>query len=225
MQRTATSAPKWVGLLLILAAAHSGTAQTPALDVGQGELATLRGNTRPEAKATNDRGRVSDDMALDHMMLQLSRSPEREQALEQFIRDIHDPGSPRFHHWITAAEFGKTYGTTSAETAAVTDWLESQGFSVNLVYPNQMVIDFSGSAGQVRHAFRTEIHQLMVNGRAHIANMSDPQIPAELVSTVAGVSLNDFRPHPMLRRRANYRANYTEGNEYYPIVAADLATI
>src|SRR5271157_839709 len=52
--------------------------------------------------------------------------------------------------------------------------------------------------------------------------MSDPQIPAGLASTVAGVvSLNDFRPHRMLKQRANY----TAGNGYEVVVPADLATI
>ena len=194
----------------------------PAPDAGQGALVTLRGNTRPEAKAINDRGRVSDDLIIHHMMLQLQRTPEQEQALQQFINDIHDPNSPLFHHWITAAEFGQRYGVASAGIARVTDWLESQGFKVNLVYPNQMVIDFTGSAGQICQALHTEIHRLLVNGQAHIANMSDPQIPAELASTVAGVvSLNDFRPHPMLKPRPNY----TVGNGRYPVVPADLATI
>ncbi|MGA3323441.1 MAG: choice-of-anchor D domain-containing protein [Terriglobia bacterium] len=189
---------------------------------GQVLLVTLRGNTRPEANPINDRGRVTDELTFNHMMLQLQRTPEQEQELEQFINDLHDPASPLFHQWITAAEFGQKYGVATADVAKVTDWLESQGFTVNLVYPNQMVIDFTGSAGQILQAFHTEIHNLMVNGQAHIANMSDPQIPAALASTVAGVvSLNDFRPHPMLQPRANY----TLGGGNYAVVPADLATI
>jgi hypothetical protein len=201
---------------------RNGPQALPAPEAGQSGLVTLRGNMRPEANAKNDRGRVSDDMILNHMMLQLRRSPEREQALQQFINDIHDHTSPLFHHWITATEFGQRYGVAPADVAKVTDWLESQGFKVNLVYPNQMVIDFTGSAGQIRQAFHTEIHHLLVNGQAHIANMSDPQIPAEFASTVAGiVSLNDFRPQPMIRRRADY----TSASGNYPVVPADLWTI
>ena len=65
-----------------------------------------------------------------------------------------------------------------------------------------MMIDFSGSAGQVREAFHTPIHNLDVNGEAHIANMSDPQIPAALAPVVTGIaSLNDFKPSPMYRTR------------------------
>ncbi|HMD97173.1 MAG TPA: choice-of-anchor D domain-containing protein [Terriglobia bacterium] len=216
------------GSTLLAAALASPTNAGPqasaphALDAGQSGLVTLRGNTRPEATAPNDRGRVSDDLTINHMMLQLRRTPEQEQALQQFIREIHDPKSPLFHHWITAAEFGRRYGVSPDRLATVTDWLQSQGFKLNLVYPSQMVIDFTGSAGQISQAFHTEIHQLLVKGQAHIANISDPQIPAALASTVAGVvSLNDFRPHPMFRQRAEF----TIGGDNYLVVPADLATI
>jgi hypothetical protein len=187
-----------------------------------GGLVTLRGNTRPEAKASNDRGRVADDFPMNHMVLLLRRSPEQEQALEQFINDLHDPASAVFHHWIRAEEFGRRYGVASADVSWVTDWLESQGFQVNLVYTNRILIDFTGSAGQVRQAFRTEIHHLMVKGEAHIANMSDPQIPVGLASMVRGiVSLNDFRAQPMLKARADYNA----GGGYDLVAPADVATI
>ena len=52
--------------------------------------------------------------------------------------------------------------------------------------------------------------------------MTDPKIPAALAPAVVGVvSLNDFRPHPLNRQRANY----TIGGGYYLVVPADLATI
>jgi len=43
-----------------------------------------------------------------------------------------------------------------------------------------MLIDFSGTAGQVRNAFQTEIHHLEVHGERHVSNVSDPRIPAQL---------------------------------------------
>jgi subtilase family serine protease len=79
----------------------------------------------------------------------------------------------------------------------VTGWLEGHGFQVNSVATSGMVIDFSGTADQVKSAFQTEIHNLNVKGTAHIANMHDPQIPAALAGVVAGVtSLNNFHPKP-----------------------------
>jgi subtilase family serine protease len=189
------------------------------------DLVTLRGNTRSEANAQNDRGRVQDDFAMDHMLLQLQRSPEQEQDLEQLIDSLQDRNSPNYHKWLTAQEFGNRFGLAQEDLATITDWLKGHGFTVNLVYPNGLLIDFSGTAGQVHAAFATEIHHLDVNGRQHIANMSDPKIPAALASAVKGVvSLNDFRPHPMSKLHRNYTFT-SGGSTYYALVPGDLATI
>ena len=68
-----------------------------------------------------------------------------------------------------------------------------------------MTIDFSGSAGQVREALGTAIHALDVKGERHIANMRDPSIPAALAPAIEGiVSLNDFRPRPMIVPKPQY---------------------
>jgi subtilase family serine protease len=98
---------------------------------------------------------------------------------------------------------------------AVASWLGSHGFTVNGVQTSRMVLDFSGTAGQVRDAFGTEIHNLDVGGVHHVANMSDPRIPAALSGVVRGVvSLHDFRPHTNFKSRPAYT---------FP--AGDLATI
>ena len=50
--------------------------------INENSRVTLEGNTRPEANAKNDRGLVADDLALQHMQLQLRRPAEQEAALE-----------------------------------------------------------------------------------------------------------------------------------------------
>ncbi len=183
-------------------------------------LHRLAGNTRPEANTQNDRGKVADTFAMNHMLLQLQRSPEREQAVEAFIDQQHDSHSPNFHNWLTAVQFGQLYGPASPDIETVSEWLRSSGFTVNTVYPSGMLIDFSGTAGQVLTAFHTEIHKLSVNGKDHIANMSDPQIPEALAPVVAGVvSLHDFWPHNMKKAAPRYKV------EFQLVVPADLATI
>ena len=170
--------------------------------VSETKLVTLAGNTRPEATAANDRGPVADGLPMEHLWLQLRRAPEQEQALEKYLDELTDPKSPNYHHWLTAQEFGQRYGLADQDLAKITGWLQSHGFTVDLVYPSRVVIEFSGTAGEVREAFHTEIHNLEVNGAAHIANMSDPQIPAALAPAVVGVvSLNNFMPRPMNKPR------------------------
>lgn len=132
--------------------------------INESELVTA-GNTRPEATAANDRGPVADHLPMDHMLLQLRRSPEQEQAIEKYIDGLTDPRSPNFHHWLNAREVGERYGLAAEDLTTITDWLKSHDFRINRVYPNRMVIDFSGTAGQVREGFHTEIHNLDVIGK------------------------------------------------------------
>ena len=181
--------------------AQSSTAQSlvtaPVVETAR---ITLAGNVRAEAKSLNDRGVVTSSLALEHMLLQLKRPAAREAALTAQIEEMHRPGSPSFHKWLTAKQVGEEYGPNPADIRAVTRWLERHGFTVNEVATSGMVVDFSGTAGQVHSAFSTEIHNLNVNGKSHIANMQNPQIPAALSNVIVGVtSLHDFRPKPANR--------------------------
>src|SRR5215472_3469256 len=212
--------------------------QTPEARVTQAQITqaidetnrvALRGNTRPEAVFANDHGAVPGDFAMEHMLQQLKRSPEQEQALQQFLEELHTPSSSNFHHWLTAQQFGERFGVAKSDLYAIVSWLESHGFRVNVVYPSGMLIDFSGTAAQVRQAFQTEIHHLVVRGEKHVSNVSDPQIPAALVSVVAGiVSLHDFLPntmHKMHQPRSQFTFADPLGGTNYAVVPADLAKI
>ena len=232
----------FASMLALLAAVTMLTAATTAApsvapvaptlitdQIDENNLVTLGGNTRPEATAANDRGPVADSFPMEHLWLQLRRSPEQEQALDKYIDGLTEPKSPNFHHWLTAKQFGERYGLAQKDLAAITGWLQSHGFTVDLVYPSRVVIEFSGTAGQVLETFHTEIHNLEVNGEKHIANMSDPRIPAALAPVVAGVvSLNNFMPRPMDKPGPAYTfsgCGYLTGDECNLVVPADLATI
>jgi len=215
-------------LLLVgpMAQAQNGRPVLITQNVDDSKLVTLAGNTRPEANKQNDRGSVADGLSMEHMLLQLKRSPQQERQLLQFIEQLQNPASPNFHHWLTAKEYGERFGLATQDLDVITRWLESYGFKVNVVYENRTLIDFSGTAGQVQAAFHTEIHQLDVKGVKHIANMSDPRIPAALAPAIVGVvSLHDFRPHTNYKPRANYTDGTCEFGTCYLVVPADLATI
>ncbi len=193
--------------------------------IDETKLVTLYHNTRPEANAENDRGRVPDNYAMDHLLLQLKRSPEREAALRQYIDQLHDRNSPNFHKWLTPEQFAQTYGVAQADVDTVKGWLTARGFKVNGAQSSGLMVDFSGTAGQVRQAYHTEIHKLEVNGVSHIANMSDPKIPAALAQAVEGVvSFHNFHPKKQLVPRGQYTYTNTNGT-FHGLVAGDIATI
>jgi Pro-kumamolisin, activation domain len=203
----------------------SGTHVLITDQIDESRLVRLAGNTRPEANAANDRGREPEGFLVDHMLLQLKRDPQVEREFAAYIETLTDKTSPNFRQWMTAEEQGEKFGPAQEDVDTVAHWLQSHGFTVGYVYPNRMVIDFSGTAGQINEAFHTEIHDLDVHGTRHFANMSDPKIPAALAPVISGVvSMHNFIPHGFYQKRSNYTFAGCGGN-CLALVPADLQKI
>jgi hypothetical protein len=190
--------------------------------IDEHSLVTLKGNTHPAAKAKNDRGRVSTDLPMTDLILVLSRSPQQQAAFEKFVASEYDSSSPNFHQWLTPEEIGQKYGPSETDIATVSQWLGGRGFTVDEVPNDHMTIRFSGTAAMVESSFHTEIHNLDVKGVAHIANMSDPQIPAALTPVVVGVkALHNFFPHPLHKLGSQVKRDAATG--HWKRVASDAA--
>ena len=161
---------------------------------------TLKGNVHPLALLENDRGAVPDSFPVERMFLVLQRPPEREDALRQFLQEAHTLGSASYHKWLKPERFGELYGPDGSEMATVIAWLQRHGFSVARVTKGKTAVEFSGTAGQLREAFNTEIHTYFVDGEEHHANDRDPQVPAVLAPVIAAITpMHDFHPTPQLK--------------------------
>ncbi len=200
----------------------AGSAWAEAARVG------LAGTTRPEVAHAQDLGPVPDTLRLDHVLVMMRRSPAAEAAAAAFTDALHDPASPAFHHWLTAAEIGARFGAAQPDVTAVTAWLESEGVHVDRVLDGGMVLDVSGTAASVGRAFGTSIHRIMADGVAHIANVTDVSVPAALAQMVAGpLSLHDFRPHSLHVRPVPQRVTPELSNGLHGeiVTPGDLAKI
>ncbi|HXM41325.1 MAG TPA: S53 family peptidase [Bryobacteraceae bacterium] len=192
--------------------------------VDESKLVRLPGNTHIAARPEFDQGPVPDNFFMGHIQLQLKRNPEREAALEQLIDRMHDPNSPNFHKWLTAEEFGGEFGPAPQDIDTVVNWLRGHGFRIGTVYKSGMLIDFAGTAAQVRDAFHTEIHRYNVDGEQYTANAGDPEIPAALEPIVMGpAALYSFHRHAHARR-AHLTETFNGITEYY-VTPADFAKI
>lgn len=172
---------------------------------------TLKGNTHELARTEFDRGEAPAYLPMKRMLLVLKRSPEQETALMQMLDSQQDKHSPSYHRWTTPQEFGTKFGPADSDVAAVSNWLKSSGFEVAPPSTGRTVIEFSGTASQVKAAFHTAIHKFVVNGKEHWANASDPQIPAALAPVVAGVhTLHNFFKQPQIARTKKLPATFAK---------------
>ena len=232
-----------MSLVPILTVSANAQTAAPALVTGpvnDGTRVTLHGNVHPLATARYDRGLAPDDLKLDRLVMVLKRNASQDAALERLIEDQQNKASANYHHWLTPEQVGAQFGPAQSDLDAVTNWLRASGFEISQISKSRMFIEFSGSAGTVKQAFGAPIHRYMVNGVQHLANASEPTIPAALAPVVAGIdSLHNFRRQPqhhfvgqysMKSRRLTADVDpfvtVTDGQYiYYPLGPYDFATI
>jgi hypothetical protein len=193
-------------------------------------LLVLHGNVPRFARPENDFGLSDPTMPEERIILLLKRSPAQETELERFLAEQQDPSSPNFHHWLSPEQFGERFGPSKADIAVITDWLQSQGFTIDEVAKGRTWINFSGTVAEVEAAFHTRIHDYLVKGRLYHSNDRDPAIPSELSCLVGGiVSLNNFPLKSMISSirpvgSCGRQPEYYNGT-YQFLAPADLATI
>jgi hypothetical protein len=163
--------------------------------IDESRLVTLKGNRQLLATTRNDRGPAPVDTKTGRISLVLQRSALQNEALKEYLADLMNPSSPRYHKWLTPAQYGQQFGISDADLQTVENWLTGHGFSIEKVPSSRNIVQFSGTFGQVQNAFHTQMHSYLIAGKMHYANATDPEIPAALAPVIAGVaSLNDLRP-------------------------------
>ena len=204
--RVLSSLARRVGpLLAALALASAAAAQYPARalvtqPIDDSRTITLHGTVHPLAQPRFDQGAVPDSFAANRMLLMLNRPAERESALQQFLADAHTQGTAAYHKWLTPEQFGQLYGPADSDIQTASQWLASHGFRVARVAKGKTLVEFSGTAANVREAFHAEIHQYNVRGETHYANATELAIPEALAPLVHGVSaINNFYAQPTLQ--------------------------
>ncbi len=184
------AAVAWVGSTAVTAA--SGPAPAPGAANASG-LVRLPGHVNGHARPQFDIGAAPDSLAMDGLEIVFAKTPAQERALEQLIAAQQDPKSPQYHKWLTPAEYGARFGASPANVAAVTQWLETNGFTVDALPANRSQLRFHGTKVEVEAAFHTEIRLFEVDGVRHFSNVSDPEVPAALAPAITAIhGLHDF---------------------------------
>ncbi len=198
----------------IATAVSTAAAQAPALKapgarslisarIDPQQRVALQGHVATWARVERDRGAVPDDMPLSHLTLSLNRSPEREAAFQQLLKDQQDPASPLYQHWLTPVEIGAQFGAAQADIDAISAWLTAQGLHVDSIANSRTHIGFSGSARAIANTFGTALRYYSVGSETRIANADAPSLPAALTGAVHSIAgLHTVKFHPAHRMTA-----------------------
>lgn len=86
--------------------------------------------------------------------------PLRNQAgLNKLLKEIYDPSSPDFHHYLTPQQFTEKFGPTESDYKKLIAFAQANGLKVTTTHPNRMILDVNGSVSNVQRA----LHVTMLN--------------------------------------------------------------
>jgi subtilase family serine protease len=196
-----------------------------------GQVVPLRGNVHGMARAQFDQGRVDAATLMSGVSLVFKPSAAQQSDLNKLLAQQQDPSSPKYHKWLTPAQFADRFGLSRNDIGKVTDWLQSQGLTVTRVANGRNQIFFEGTVAQVESAFHTEIHNYLVDGELHYANASEPSVPAALAGMTLGLhNLHNFQPKPRIKVRKaifneihSHLTSHITGSHF--LTPGDFATI
>lgn len=99
--------------------------------------------------------------------------------LETLLRDLYDPKSPRYHHFLSSQEFVTGFAPTEQDFQAVTSFLKSNRLTIISTEPDRSLVTVDGTIQDVERAFKTNIRMYRTEkiDRVFLAPDTEPTYP------------------------------------------------
>lgn len=93
----------------------------------------------------------------NHLRLVIGLPLRNQAALSNLLRQIYDPASPNYHHYLTPEQFTKRFGPTEADYQAVIAFARTNGLQITSAHPNRVLLDVDGTVTDVEHALHVTL--------------------------------------------------------------------
>ena len=146
--------------------------------------------------------------AASRLKLAISLPLRNPEDLADFLKQVYDPTSPNFRHYLTPEQFTERFGPTRKNYQAVIDFVKSEGLTVTGTHSNRALVDVSGSVTDIERAFH--VHLLAYNhpfeSRTFYAPDVEPSVDtAAPILEVTGLD-NYELPRPLYHLRSSNAA-------------------
>jgi hypothetical protein len=104
------------------------------------------------------------------------------EALTNLLRQLYDPASPSFRHFISMDEFTRRFGPTTEDYQKVMDFAQSRGLKTEVQHPNRMLVEVTGRVADVEKAFQVTLrtYRHPTENRTFFAPDREPSVEAGL---------------------------------------------
>ncbi len=156
----------------------------------------LRDNVPSVVAHLSPVARLSESKSLDLVITLPLRNQEQ---LTNLLRQIADPASPHYHHYLTPAEFAEQFGPAENDYQAVLAFARSNGLAITGRHANRTLLDVNGPVNAIEQAFHVHLHTYHHPTEARTFYAPDAEPTANLATPVLSISgLDNFiLPRPM----------------------------
>ena len=162
-------------------------------------MVSLRGHVPAVVSRLQPKGQLA---ATNQLRLAIGLPLRNQEALTNLLKQIYDPASPNYHHYLTPEEFTAQFGPTEQDYQAVIVFANANGLEITGTHPNRMLLDVRGEKADVEKAFNVTLrtYRHPTEARDFFAPDVEPSVDASVpVLHVSGLD-NYFQPHPLLHR-------------------------
>ena len=197
-------------LLLVTFAPAAWAAEQKNLAAGHVPAVVAHGRVNPQ-------GRLA---STNRLQLAIGLPLRNQEALARLLKDLYNPASPVFHHYLSPAEFTSRFGPTTRDYARVTAFAAANHLTITATSSNRMLLAVNGATADVERAFhvRLKTYRHPREARSFFAPDTEPTVDGSVpVQDVSGLS-DYVRPHPCLhfqkRTSATPQAGSAPGGGY-----------
>ena len=134
----------------------------------------LKGHIPKAATINSMAGPLADTVSLD---LVIGLSLPDPKGLDNFLKDVYDPKSPRYRHFLTPEEFAARFSPSAADYQAAVNLLKSKGLRVTATFPDRLMVDIKATAADIRKVFHVNLNNFRrPDGRLFYAPDAEPSL-------------------------------------------------
>jgi hypothetical protein len=141
-----------------------------------------------------------------------------ESALDNLLRQIYDPASPNYRHYLSHEQFTEQFAPAAADYQTVADYFSTNGFTVT-EHPGRMVLGVNGSVADVERVFHLTMHtyQHPTQHRTFFGPDKTPSLNLNVpILHVSGLDNYALKQSKIVKERAVKRSANTAGRSKRP---------
>src|SRR5581483_9158741 len=191
--KTYRSTSNFIRVIVVSSALSILFPATHALAAGQ----MLKGHVPPVVASLQPIGTLS---ATQQLSLAIGFPLRNSAELTNLLHDIYNPTSPKYHQYISPAQFREAFGPTEEDYKTVTAFAQAHHLTVTYAHSNRMILDVTGKIADIEDALHVRMR--VYNHPAEVRTFYAPDVEPSLDLTVPVMGIEGLNNYALARRNS-----------------------